>query len=253
MLARSGLRNRALVIALLGSLLLWHLPFGGLVLYPFKLFATWLHELSHGMIMLTSGAGFDRMAIYDDTSGFAYSVRHPGAFAAALIASAGYMGTALFGAYLLVVAKTPNRAKVALGGIGVALALTAVFFVRNRFGVVVVLVGAGAFLAVAGLAADRIATFLLNFVAAQACINAVLDIRVLFSSNLVVNGVAKQDSDAHNMAAATFGTPWMWATIWLLWSFGLFYWALRRTAAQERAMDAAAYASSRSPQGSASM
>ena len=42
-------RERALVIALLASLVLWNLPFGGLVLYPFKLFATWLHELSHGL------------------------------------------------------------------------------------------------------------------------------------------------------------------------------------------------------------
>jgi hypothetical protein len=36
MVARSGLQNRALVVALLASLLLWNLPFGGLVLYPFK-------------------------------------------------------------------------------------------------------------------------------------------------------------------------------------------------------------------------
>ena len=27
---------------------LWNLPYGGIALYPFKLLATWLHEMSHG-------------------------------------------------------------------------------------------------------------------------------------------------------------------------------------------------------------
>ena len=43
-----ALELRTLAIALLASLLLWNLPFGGVLLYPFKLLATWLHELSHG-------------------------------------------------------------------------------------------------------------------------------------------------------------------------------------------------------------
>jgi hypothetical protein len=40
------LELRTLAFALLASLLLWNLPFGGVLLYPFKLLATWLHELS---------------------------------------------------------------------------------------------------------------------------------------------------------------------------------------------------------------
>jgi len=42
---RAGGRElRPLGIVLLASLLLWQLPFGGFVLYPFKLLGTWLHE-----------------------------------------------------------------------------------------------------------------------------------------------------------------------------------------------------------------
>ncbi len=101
MVARSGLQNRALVVALLASLLLWDLPFGGFALYPFKLLATWFHELSHGLVMTLTGAGFERMEIYQDTSGYAYSYGHPGSVGVALVASAGYMGTAVVGAVLL--------------------------------------------------------------------------------------------------------------------------------------------------------
>ncbi len=101
---------RTLAIALLASLVLWNLPFGGVLLYPFKLLATWLHELSHGILMITTGAGFDHVLIYRDTSGLAYASHPIGAFGTALIAGAGYMGTPLWGVLLLVVTPTPRTA-----------------------------------------------------------------------------------------------------------------------------------------------
>jgi len=229
MVARSGLQNRALVVALLVSLLLWNLPFGGFALYPFKLLATWLHELSHGLVMTLTGAGFDRMEVYRDTSGYAYSYGHPGSIGMAFVASAGYMGTAVVGAVLLVVGRTRRGARTALAVMGAVMLLSVALWVDNRFGIIAVLAGGACFVAAATFASETIGAFLLNFVAAQACINAVLDIRVLFRANLVVNGEVMQRSDAHNMAEATFGTHWMWAAIWLVWSFGLFYWALRKT------------------------
>jgi hypothetical protein len=73
------------------------------------------------------------------------------------------------------------------------------------------------------------ASFLATFLAAQACINAVLDVRILFSPILVIHGEIVQISDAHTMSVAAFGPPWMWAVVWLLWSFACFYVALRLT------------------------
>ena len=219
--------SRALIIALLASLALWNLPFGGYLLYPFKLFATWLHESSHGLVMLLTGAGFDRMEIYKDTSGLAYAAGPVGPPEQAAIASAGYMGTALAGAVFLVLGRTRRGAGAVLAGLSALLALSAALFVRNRFGAVALAVGALALLAAALLAGDRIARVLVNFVAVQACINAVLDIRVLLRTNMVVNGEVVRRSDAHNMAAATFGPAWLWAVVWLLWSLACFYVALR--------------------------
>jgi len=227
MVVDTGRRYRGLIAALLVSLLLWNLPFGGFVLYPFKLFATWLHELSHGLVMMAVGAGFDHMEIYRDTSGYAFSIRGTSAVGQAAVASAGYMGTAIFGALFLVLGRTRRGARFVLGAIGAALAISGFLFVRNDFGLVAVLVGAVGFSIAAVFSNRSAAMLLLNFVAAQSCINAVLDIRTLFRSNLVVNGEAMNASDAHNMAAASFGTYWLWAAIWLAWSFAAFYLALR--------------------------
>ncbi len=220
-------QERALILALIASLLLWNLPFGGLVLYPFKLLATWLHEMSHGVVMILSGAGFSHLRIFRDTSGIAFAERGVGGLGRAAIASAGYMGAALLGAFLLVLAQTGRRARAILVGFAGALALSLLFWVRNDFGMASVGIGAVTCLLLARFAGQTISLLLVNFVAAQACVNAVLDIRVLFRPQLVINGEAVSVSDAHNMAAASFGSPGMWAGIWLAWSFACFFVALR--------------------------
>src|SRR3954447_25421050 len=101
---------RTLAVALLASLLLWNLPFGGVLLYPFKLLATWMHELSHGVAMYVCGAGFDHILVYRDTSGLAYARNSVGPFCSAVIAAAGYMGTPVWGAVLLVVTRDARSA-----------------------------------------------------------------------------------------------------------------------------------------------
>jgi hypothetical protein len=81
------LELRTVAIALLASLLLWNLPFGGVLLYPFKLLATWLHEMSHGLVMLVTGNGLKQVVIYRDTSGLAHARDQAGPTALAFIAA----------------------------------------------------------------------------------------------------------------------------------------------------------------------
>lgn len=228
---------RTLAVALLVSLLLWNLPFGGVVLYPFKLLATWLHELSHGITMMLTGAGFDYVLVYRDTSGLAYASSSMDGWGLPFIAAAGYMGTPLWGALLLRLTPTPKRARIALlvlGGLLVFSAFTVIAIDDggDAFGPWAIgELGAGVILAALLLPA-RWRLALAHFLAAQACINALLDIRVLMRPSQVVGGSFVGSSDAHNMAAATFGTTadwavWTWAGIWLAWSLAVLYVALR--------------------------
>jgi hypothetical protein len=228
---------RTLAVALLVSLLLWNLPFGGVLLYPFKLFATWLHELSHGITMILTGAGFDHIVIYRDTSGLAYAYTSVGSFGTAIIAAAGYMGTPLWGAALLVVtpdAKAARRALLVLAGllVGTTILVIAPSPTGDTFGQwATPAMGAG--IALCGLIVpDRWRVLVAHFIAVQACVNALLDIRVLLRPSQVVDGKSAGMSDAHNMALNTFGTTetwavWTWAIIWLAWSLAVLYVALR--------------------------
>jgi hypothetical protein len=228
---------RTLAIALLASLLLWNVPFGGVLLYPFKILATWLHELSHGLSMIITGAGFDHIIIYRDTSGLAYAYTSVGAFGTAIIAAAGYMGTALWGAVLLVVTHDARSARRALLVLAVLLVGTTILVIApapngDRFGQwAIPAIGAG--IAVCALVLpERVRVFGAHFIAAQACVNALLDIRVLLRPSQVVDGKLAGMSDAGNMAANTFGTTetwavWTWAIIWLGWSLAVLFVALR--------------------------
>lgn len=231
-----SLELRTVAVALLASLLLWELPFGGFVLYPFKLLATWLHELSHGLAMILTGAGFDYVLIYRDTSGLAYAQRGVGPIGSGIIAAAGYMGTPLWGAVLLVATPTAQSAKRALLVLAALLVASAFVVVArlpdDAFGPWAIgTFGAG--VAVCALVLpDRWRLAIAHFIAAQACVNALLDIRVLLRPSQVVGGQFAGRSDAHNMAYATFGTTdqwavWTWAAIWLVWSLAVLYVALR--------------------------
>jgi hypothetical protein len=231
------LELRTLAIALLASLVLWNLPFGGVLLYPFKVLATWLHEISHGLAMIITGAGFDQMVMYRDTSGLAYANSSVDAIGSAVIAAAGYMGTPLWGATLLVStpnARTARRALLVLAALLVGTAITVIAPDRtgDEFGRYATL-GMGVVVAACALALPaRWRLLVAHFIAAQACVNALLDIRVLLRPSQVVNGFFAGASDAHNMASATFGTTatwavWTWAIAWLVWSLAVLFVALR--------------------------
>jgi Peptidase M50B-like len=230
------LELRTLAFALLASLLLWNLPFGGLLLYPFKLLATWLHELSHGLAMLLTGTRFDRVLIYRDTSGLAYGSTASGGVSRAVIAAAGYMGTSLWGAVLLAVTPNARLARWALLVLAALLIGTALTVIDradgDAFGPWAVGAIGIACAAAALLVPARARLAIAHFIAAQSCVNSILDIRVLFRPSQVVGGQVAGASDAHNMAAATFETTatwavWTWAFVWLLWSLGVLYVALR--------------------------
>jgi hypothetical protein len=228
---------RTLAVALLVSLVLWNVPFGGLVLYPFKLLATWLHELSHGLAMMITGAGFERVLIYRDTSGLAFPTWKIDDIGQSFIAAAGYMGTPLWGAVLLVITPTPRAARWALVVMAVLMAVSAVTVVDNDFGKWAVLAMSGV-VVVCGFLPGRWRLMVAHFIAAQSCVNALLDIRVLLRPQQVVNGMNTRLSDAHAMADATFGTTatwavWTWAITWLVWSLVCLFVAIRLSGSRE--------------------
>ncbi|MGZ3443888.1 MAG: M50 family metallopeptidase [Polyangia bacterium] len=130
--------RRALIFAAAIAWLLEHVvPFGRLVLYPFTLLATWVHETGHGLAALATGGQFLRLVIFADASGFA-EARVGSPTASAIMSLGGLWAPPLVGALLLAVARGPRRARVALASLAALMLVTLALWVRSPAGFVVV-------------------------------------------------------------------------------------------------------------------
>lgn len=87
------------------TVLLWQVPFGRYVVYPFSMLATWFHEMGHGMTALLLGGSFDRLQITLDLGGVAtHSVSN--GFFQGLVAMGGLMGPAVAGSALILLGRS---------------------------------------------------------------------------------------------------------------------------------------------------
>lgn len=83
----------ALVVSTIVVYLIWNVADFVIILYPLSLFSTLIHEISHSIVAIGTGGEVTKFVVNTDESGYAL-VR--GGYMP-LIASAGYLGTALFG------------------------------------------------------------------------------------------------------------------------------------------------------------
>ena len=189
-------------------------PWAQLLLYPFKLFTTWVHECGHALMTVLVGGRVTSITIEPDTSGLTQSLVPVGRVARGLVACSGYLGAAVVGCLLMAATRVEKWAHVILLGLGAFMLLTLVLWMRNLFGFGVVLAWGVALVTLARQGMANASRFLLSLLAIQGALNAVYDIRVLF---LIDRG----DSDAATMARLFLLPSWMWATAWMLMSVAM--------------------------------
>ena len=125
----------AVAVSLVVSLTPWA-PF---LLYPFKLFTTWVHECGHALMTVLVGGRVTSITIEPDTSGLTQSLVPVGRVARGLVASSGYLGAAVVGCLLMAATRVEKWAHVILLSLGAFMLLTLVLWMRNLFGFGVVL------------------------------------------------------------------------------------------------------------------
>lgn len=206
--------DKRLWMAAAVSLALSVTPWGHLLLYPFKLFTTWVHECGHAVMTLMVGGSVHSIAIEPDTSGLTRSLIPSGRIARGLVASSGYLGATIVGCLLMAATRVEKWTRAILRTVGAIMLVTLVIWMRNLFGVVVVLAWGTALLVLARPRRGTASRFVLSLLAIQVALNAVYDLRVLF---LVEGG----RSDADAMARLFLLPAWVWAGVWMLTSLGM--------------------------------
>ena len=218
-----------LLLATAITVVLWFLPYGNWIVYPIRLFVTFIHESSHAVMAVLTGGSVQSLTISADTSGLTYSA--PSGFIGGLLtSSAGYIGTTVFGVVMLYLIRrnfSPNKILTALGiFVGtMLLVFTVISPVFNFLSLQVslssvlftILTGSvlTAGLIVLGIFSNvRVARFAVAFLAVQCLLNAVLDQITLLVINSPFAG-SDVANDAANMAMATHLPGIVWVVIWI--------------------------------------
>ncbi|MEP6925696.1 MAG: M50 family metallopeptidase, partial [Pyrinomonadaceae bacterium] len=220
---------KTLLIATLLSLALWFIPYAEYLVYPFRLFVTFIHEGGHALAAVITGGAVASLTVSPDTSGEVFSASS-GPLAALIVSSAGYVGATLFGALLLILIRQAFQARIVLAGTAVYIAaLTVIFglflpilnfttanvtFFSVMFTVATGSLIAASLLLVARYASPKIATSFLSFLAVQCVLNALFDLKTVFVMSSPFAGAHVQ-TDAVNMYNATGVPSLFWVMAWI--------------------------------------
>lgn len=221
-----------LLIATLVTIALNFVPGSNYLLYPLRLFITFVHESGHAFASLLVGGGVVSLAVSPDTSGLTQSVGSNSPLTAWLVSSAGYLGTTLFGALLLqlgAVRSLKNAGRTMLYACAFTM-LGIMIWARDPFTLITGLSIAGIFWFTAHKATPRVAEFIAMFLAVQCSLNALFDLRTLV---YISTQLPETHSDALNMQHMYLLPAAFWAFLWAIAAVGILIislWSyLRRT------------------------
>lgn len=212
MLTRDG-RLVGITIVLI---IIMNIPYVSWALYPFSIFSTWIHETCHGIAALMVGGQIQKLEIYPDTSGLAFTIIPSSR--RGFVATAGYQGTAVVGMLLLLFRRTKRGPRGGMAFLSFIMLLTVALWIRNIFGIVAMIVLSVSLGACAWKLPSTPKNYVYSCLAVMCTLNTITSVKGLFGSEQYVNGQPAGSTDAHAMAEAVGGTYWMWAIIWLLWA-----------------------------------
>jgi hypothetical protein len=202
--------------------ILWNVDALSPILYPFRLFVTYVHEAGHSSMALLTGGSVGKFVVESNGSGVAWTsggVR-------GLIIPAGYLGTAFFGAVLFYILNTRPYAKTISIILGIMLIAFSVLYAGRTDGsdiplaLIIGVLGGGGLIALGWKVGKEINLLLLNILALITGLNAVLDIVTLTRITRVTDTLCdRRDRVINDAAAFTCDVvrpipPTVWAILW---------------------------------------
>ncbi|MBW4597728.1 MAG: M50 family metallopeptidase [Brasilonema angustatum HA4187-MV1] len=174
-----------LLAAAIATIVLWQVPGGNYILYPFTILATWFHEMGHGLMALLLGGQFQQLEIFSNGSGVAFHSLplYLGPIGRALVAAAGPMGPPIAGAGLILASRSFRAAHLSLTILGGFLLISTLIWVRSLFGIVAIPLLGLIILGVALKAPRWMQGFGIQFLGVQACVSTYHQVDYLFSTS----------------------------------------------------------------------
>ncbi|MBR9727087.1 M50 family metallopeptidase [Shewanella intestini] len=188
------------VIELFIAFLITKLP---VISIPFKWFESFFHEISHGIATILTGGFVSSIQLFPNGAGLCTS--HGGV--AIIISFSGYLGAALWGYLIFLLATWQQGIKFTLSLLAATVLGALVFWARDLLTIVILLFLAVLFLLPLKVKKSRFLNSLLRTLGIMIMLNAMASPMVLFG----LNG----QGDAAMLASLTWIPAWIWVCIWL--------------------------------------
>ena len=214
-----------LIGAAVATVVLWQIPYGDYILYPFTILATWFHEMGHGLAAIFLGGNFQQLKIFPNGSGVAYHSGRLflGPIGRAFVAAAGLMGPPIAGAILILASRSFKTASISLKVLGGFLVFSVLIWVRSLFGIVAILL-LGLIILGIGIKGNRwFQGFSIQFLGVQACISTYHQLDYLFTATAGPLGV----SDTGQIQRQLLLPYWFWGGLIAVASLVLLVQSLR--------------------------
>lgn len=214
-----------LIAAAIATIILWQVPAGNYILYPFTILATWFHEMGHGLMAMLLGGQFRKLEIFGNGSGVAsYAMSLSLApIGPALVAAAGPMGPPIAGAALILASRSFKAATLSLKILGGFLLVSTIIWVRSLFGIVAIPLLGLIILGIALKAPRWVQGFTVQFLGVQACVSTYHQLDYLFSYSAGPLGL----SDTAQIQQRLLLPYWFWGGLMAVASLVILVQSLR--------------------------
>lgn len=199
------------------TVILWQVPYGMLLLYPFTILSTWFHEMAHGIMALILGGSFKQLEIYSNGSGLAIWSGDivGGGIGHSLIAAAGPLGPTAAGALLIILSTKEKQVQTILYTFSAILAFSVIYWVRSIYGIPVIMIFAILIFLAGFKMQPKYQKLLLIFLGIQAFLSIYLSFGYLMSSEAYIDN-SFQISDTGVIAQNLFFPYWFWGGVIIL-------------------------------------
>lgn len=181
------------------------------LLWPLSQFATYVHELFHGLFAMLGGGAFRRMEMFPDGGGTAYTA-HYTELGSALSSAGGLVGPAILGAIILFFSRRFKMTHNLLLILGILIALSALLWARDGYTLMFCAIATFILVGAYFIPSKTVVRIFAQVIGIELCLQNVLDFRYMFIESFERNGEVLY-SDTGNIAQSLGGTYWAWAML----------------------------------------
>jgi hypothetical protein len=217
-----------LILAAFVFVLLSHIPFGNLVQWPFVIITTFIHEMGHGLTAIAVGGGLNKVEIYYNGSGLAFTRTTLG-WPYAATAAGGLLAPSIVGAIFISVGRNTRNSATTFLCLSLFILICCALWVRSSFGLIILLPIGLLFLLLSQKSSKGFQQFLIQFMGVHMLVDTFTrTLGYLFTRSVDVGGEMRH-SDSSIIAENLVGGHLLWATIIAILSVGILLISLRKS------------------------